>query len=700
MHCIVVILKYWRSTPVVSEPQVDKRKKKVLLVKANRLPASLKKTLGNKIDQLVEFTHVPEDSRTPATEYPLISPYSFYHRQKKSTLTSIRHLIHRNPSPPPKEVIQSSSLQQCGLKATTTEQYITLEIPQELIQNYQNQGYTHMHLGAVRLILTLHGRRSLPVTAKVALLDTTFKEYQHALIGALVTTLSNGSVILTIAPNFTMRLSDPTISQRLKIQIQLVGVIQDSNAEQATLHHQVLYRVQDHALDLNLPNTTGEALFMFTDSAGGPAIVDVHTTAPPTITHNSDGTVTTVFQKPGMTKQSSLRRSSFRRINMISPVQVQTTHDQNDPPVHFYENGKPVYVSHTEEQEKKKKSLQAPCSYKRPEPPDDAESAPMLRKKPMIKRTKLSRKSFTDYPFQPDDTIPCIATLRSYEEEFPPLVIQTDEKKITRRPYVIPQGITPHGHQATTPQEEVLNWHTDNAVSQNKVLLRIDHTLDTLVEKTEGLSVQLSSMAEQVAELKDRLSAQAFQLDQELKAYIDNRYFGPEFQRRTENWIKSKLNFDKLRWTKANNCTPDAVHRPIIHKPQIMTPSSNPPTIWPGKQTLKDLFLLKDGIIRHQEGSPAPGRSIYTLTLDTQSPSEEITEESEDETTETSEQEDEESEGDYEADLSAIAMVNPVEEEEEEITSERDEPETSANHDHISPIEASPVVFGRLRSRA
>ncbi|KAL4321128.1 hypothetical protein AHAS_Ahas14G0079500 [Arachis hypogaea] len=136
-----------------------------------------------------------------------------------------------------------------------------------------------------------------------------------------------------------MRLSDPTICQRLKIQIQLVGVIQDSNAEQATLYHQILYRVQDHALDLNLPNTTGEALFMFTDNARGPAIVnisrmittnelssiiplewitdyekafpkeqvDVHTTAPPTIMHNSDGMVTTV---------------------------------------HFYENRKPVYVSH------------------------------------------------------------------------------------------------------------------------------------------------------------------------------------------------------------------------------------------------------------------------------------------------------------------------------------------------------------------
>ncbi|XLR49881.1 hypothetical protein S83_000553, partial [Arachis hypogaea] len=414
----------------------------------------------------------------------------------------------------------------CGLKATTAEQYITLEIPPELIQSYLNQGYTHLHLGAVRLILTLHGRRSLPVTAKVALLDTTFKEYQHALIGALVTTLSNGSVILTIAPNFTMRLSDPTICQRLKIQIQLVGVIQDSNAEQATLHHQVLYRVQDHALDLNLPNTTGEALFMFTDNARGPAIVniprmittdelssiiplewitdyekafpkeqiDVHTTTPPTITHNSDGTVTTVFQRPGITKQTSLRGLSFRRINMISPVQ-----------------------------------------------------------------TRLSRKGSMDHLYQAVNNVPCIATLRPYEEEFPPLVTQTDEKKITRRPYVIPQGITPHGHQATTPQEEVLNWHTDNAVSQNKVLLRIDHTLGTLVEKTEDLSAQISSMAEQVADLKDRLSRQAFQLDQELKTYIDSRYFGPEFHKKNRELEQVKAQLRQIEMDKSKAIVPQAL---------------------------------------------------------------------------------------------------------------------------------------------
>ncbi|QHN83062.1 polyprotein [Arachis hypogaea] len=524
---------------------------------------------------------------------------------------------------------------------------------------------------------------------------------------------------------------------------------------------------------------------MFTDSAGGPAIVniprmitteelssiiplewitdyekafpkeqvDVHTTAPPTITHNSDGTVTTVFQKPGITKQISMRRPSFRRINMISPVQVHTTHNQNDPPMHLYENGKPVYVSHinghfiwdvdpsmcdsdcdcadqwsdTDDEDyarrrrnkkKKKKFLQAPCSFKRPEPPDDAESAPMLRKKPMLKRTKLSRKSFADYPYQPVDTIPCITTLRSYEEEFPPLVTQTDEKKITRRPYVIPQGITPHGHQATTPQEEVLNWHTDNAVSQNKVLLRIDHTLDALVEKTEGLSVQLSSVALQVAELRDRLSAQAFQLDQELKAYIDNHYVGPEFEKKNRELDQVKAQLRQIEMDKSKTTVPQALSidplsmyaKPYPSYSTVLFPSTYSPPETPDYDSIfKSTYHLarqahtKRSISpqgRRHSSLPKPQQSQPSLQSRPHPPwkpgnflekrhllIEEITEESEDETTETSEQEDEESEESYEADLSAIAMVNPVEEEEEEITSEKDEPETSANHDHISSVE-------------
>lgn len=52
-------------------------------------------------------------------------------------------------------------------------------------------------LGGVRLILTLHGRKGLPVTARIALLDTRFKKYQHAVIGTVLTTLHAGRVLLT-----------------------------------------------------------------------------------------------------------------------------------------------------------------------------------------------------------------------------------------------------------------------------------------------------------------------------------------------------------------------------------------------------------------------------------------------------------------------------------------------------------------------
>ncbi|QHO43831.1 polyprotein [Arachis hypogaea] len=80
-----------------------------------------------------------------------------------------------------------------------------------------------------------------------------------------------------------------------------------------------------------------------------------------------------------------------------------------------------------------------------------------------------------------------------------------------------------------------------------------------------------------------------------------------------------------------------------------------------------------------KKGHLPPGRTINTLTLDNQSHSEEVTNESDDETAESSEEIDEWFEEDYEVDLLAIAMVNPVEEEEEEITPKRDEPAASAN---------------------
>ncbi|QHO18904.1 polyprotein [Arachis hypogaea] len=137
-------------------------------------------------------------------------------------------------------------------------------------------------------------------------------------------------------------------------------------------------------------------------------------------------------------------------------------------------------------------------------------------------------------------------------------------------------------------------------------------------------------MAEQVAELKNRLSTQAFQLDQELKTYIDNRYFGPEFHRKNREMDQVKSQLRQIEMDKDKTAVPQALAIDPLSIEKITDES--------GDETAE----------------------------------EEITDEASEETAEWSKE-------DNEADLSAIAMVNPVEKEEEEIRSERDEPLASVN---------------------
>ncbi|KAH9658046.1 hypothetical protein KPL70_023335 [Citrus sinensis] len=136
-------------------------------------------------------------------QFPIMSPYNLY-KQKTSFTRSIRTLISTK-RPLPKEYIQSSRLDQCALQASQSEQYVTMEIPSDLVANWKREGYTHLHLGGVRLILTLHGRKGLPVTARIALLNTRFKEYQHVVVGTVLTTLHAGKPVQTTKATFDRR---------------------------------------------------------------------------------------------------------------------------------------------------------------------------------------------------------------------------------------------------------------------------------------------------------------------------------------------------------------------------------------------------------------------------------------------------------------------------------------------------------------
>ena len=77
-----------------------------------------------------------------------------------------------------------------------------------------------------------------------------------------------GTVFITIFPNFNMSLYDPYLTEALKIQVQIQGAPQAKDSIQATLHHQMVWRVQNHAMDLCLPG--GEnALLLNIDATKG-----------------------------------------------------------------------------------------------------------------------------------------------------------------------------------------------------------------------------------------------------------------------------------------------------------------------------------------------------------------------------------------------------------------------------------------------
>ncbi|KAI5411214.1 hypothetical protein KIW84_056373 [Lathyrus oleraceus] len=92
----------------------------------------------------------------------------------------------------------------------------------------------------------------------------------------VLTTLHAGNVILTIFPNYNVSLSDNTLFTRLKVQVQITGTDQVPEAMSATLHHQIIYRLQNHSIDLPLSGCSSDSLLVVTNREEDiPSIVQI-----------------------------------------------------------------------------------------------------------------------------------------------------------------------------------------------------------------------------------------------------------------------------------------------------------------------------------------------------------------------------------------------------------------------------------------
>ncbi|KAM7489723.1 hypothetical protein LguiB_027207 [Lonicera macranthoides] len=223
---------------------------------------------SKNIESLYEITHLPVE-QIPETKLTITNPYHVFQKPSSESFTKrVRQLVSSDKSKlPVKEFVQCTPFDSLFVKSGHEEQFFTVPISPDISRLALSQGYTHMHFGAIRFAVTFHGRKGLHEVARIALVDSRLTNYQQAILGNVQATLNAGTVFFTLYPNFNIPLSDPFVCSALKIQVQITGVSMVPGTAAATIHQQMVYRVQNHSYDLCIPgSSTSEALMLTIDS--------------------------------------------------------------------------------------------------------------------------------------------------------------------------------------------------------------------------------------------------------------------------------------------------------------------------------------------------------------------------------------------------------------------------------------------------
>lgn len=222
-----------------------------------------KTTSASKQDYLYEIEYAP--AHVPATTFPILNPYKVFELNKESfSVKSIKKLFSAKTPTVFEECVQSSSCAQNEIYSGPQETFVPLEFPTGLHLQWLQDGYTHIHIGATKITRTFHGRHGQEVTGNLAILDTRYLTYNQAVIGTAQITMNAGAVFLTLYPNYNIHLRDPFLFKSLVTQVQFCGLNVQHGAIAATLHYQMAYRLQNHAINLPVPglHNSPDALLM------------------------------------------------------------------------------------------------------------------------------------------------------------------------------------------------------------------------------------------------------------------------------------------------------------------------------------------------------------------------------------------------------------------------------------------------------
>lgn len=130
--------------------------------------------------------------------------------------------------------------------------------------------------------------------------------------------------------------------------------------------------------------------------------------------------------------------------------------------------------------------------------------------------------------------IPCFmysAATPEYERQFPSLERKMDPiTSRTSKPFIHPSEVQPDGKlKPLTQAEEVLNWQSENMVSQNEILQSLDKRVDKIAEKIDETNDNLKVLSQKIQKHYRSLKAQVSQLDRDLRQMLEERTFGKTF---------------------------------------------------------------------------------------------------------------------------------------------------------------------------
>ena len=144
----------------------------------------------------------------------------------------------------------------------------------------------------------------------------------------------------------------------IKVQIQLQGAEQTPTSKITTLHHQIVYRLQNHALDLPTPHTMSDALMILADT----------------------DTIPTIFQNPKQIQKQELLT--------LMPLEWLTNYK------HFHQNFEPVQT--TEATFERRKNGQVKLSF---QTPNQVSETPTLSETPILQFKLVRKRTFQSMVF-------------------------------------------------------------------------------------------------------------------------------------------------------------------------------------------------------------------------------------------------------------------------------------------------------------